>query len=140
MAPERIYVFTASGTWRQQEERLEHVDVEEIKSSCKSSIMKPTRKARANMCKATLKKHSSLQVRCRSARTAQGGHRSSYWQLISEQRGSGGRCDGRGERGGGTARLGLALGHVAGWEAVEGTWQLGFQAASWPFTSCVILG
>lgn len=91
MAPERIYVFTASGTWRQQEERLEHLDVEEIKSSCKSSIMKPTRKARANMCKATLKKHSSLQVRCRSARTAQGGHRSSYWQLISERRGSGGR-------------------------------------------------
>ena len=102
--------------------------------------MKPTRKARANMCKATLKKHNSLQVRCRSARTAQGGHRSSYWQLISERRGSGGRCDGRGERGGGTARLGLALGHVAGWEAVEGTWQLGFRAASWPFTSCVILG
>ena len=61
--------------------------------------MKPTRKARANMCKATLKKHNSLQVRGRSARIAQGGHRSSYWQLISEQRevGGGMRAEGDGE-------------------------------------------
>ena len=27
-------------------------------------------------------------------------------------------------------RLSLALGHAAGWGAVEGTWRLGFQAAS----------
>ena len=38
-----------------------------------------------------------------SARTAQGGHRSSYWQLISERRGSGGRRQRGPGRGHGTS-------------------------------------
>ena len=94
-------MFTAFGTWRQRGERLENLDMEEIKSSCRSQIMKPTRKARANMCKATLKKQqftSQMQV-------SQDCPRRSQKQLLAAHicaKGSGGRYEGRGEWGGGT--------------------------------------